>query len=100
MICCMANFTASNISMGVKPITIENIRVEEDGVYITGNNFTEFSVVAFDSELQDTEYIDGDTLFVEGEPPDDGMYVSVAQVTDRAIVLSESDGIIYKEKTE
>ena len=93
-------YTASNISMGVKPITIENIRVEEDGVYITGNNFTEFSVVAFDSELQDTEYIDGDTLFVEGEPPDDGMYVSVAQVTDRAIVLSESDGIIYKEKTE
>jgi phosphoglycerol transferase MdoB-like AlkP superfamily enzyme len=49
-------FEATDLQLGIKPITINNVYIEDDLLYIEGSNFTEYSKVSINGDLLATEY--------------------------------------------
>lgn len=50
------------MTMGSRDISITDVYVEGDYVYVKGENFTPYSVIFCDEDERDTEYIDSNTL--------------------------------------
>ena len=48
--------------MGSRDISIADVYVEGDYVYVKGENFTPYSVIFCDEDERDTEYLDSNTL--------------------------------------
>ncbi len=92
-----AVYSASELKMGIRDITVDGFFADGDTVFVTGENFTEWSVVCIDGHEKETLYIDGNTLAVEGVKLRDGYTISVVQVSDSGVVLSESNQIKKEE---
>ena len=50
------------MTMGSRDISITDVYVEGDYVYVKGENFTPYSVIFCDDDERDTEYLDSNTL--------------------------------------
>lgn len=50
------------MTMGSRDISISNVYIEGDYVYVKGENFTPYSVIFCDDDERDTEYLDSNTL--------------------------------------
>ena len=50
------------MTMGSRDISIKDVYVEGDYVYVKGENFTPYSVIFCDEDERDTEYLDSNTL--------------------------------------
>ncbi len=57
-------YPVMDMVMGSRPITVTGCRVEGDYLYISGENFTAYSVVTLDGSERDTEFVDSTTLRV------------------------------------
>lgn len=87
-------FTKTEIQMGVEEISIDNVKVEQDKLYITGKNFTEYSKIFIDNQKQDTVFVDSNTLMVEGSEWElEDSSISVSQVSEEDKILST---VIYQ----
>lgn len=63
---------------------------------VSGEHFTQWSRVSVDGRMLDTVFEDNGTLTVElQEPPEDGVVITVRQVTSTQVTLSESAGLIW-----
>lgn len=109
------NYTATEIKMGYKDITITDVNLcedlkedtdEEDDekpaeyVEITGTNFTRSSKVLVNGESYPTEFISNTTLKVEGVELSNGDEIVVEQRTSGGTTLSSTDIFIYEESME
>ena len=83
-------YTASDLQMGVVPITISNA-VWEDGVLtVYGEHFTAWSRISVDGDTLDTVFVDSRTITAELKaPPEDGAVLTVRQDTS-SVIPSES----------
>lgn len=50
------------MTMGSREVSITDVYVEGDYVYVKGENFTPYSVIFCDDDERDTEYLDSNTL--------------------------------------
>lgn len=89
-------YTASELQMGITPITVSDA-VWQDGILtVRGAHFTPWSRVAMDGIVLDTEFVDSETLTSkQKEPPEEGAIITVRQDTSSLVTLSESVGIIW-----
>lgn len=85
-------FEEGALHMGIRDILITDLEEREEGIYLTGENFTPWSVVYIDNKPCKTEIIDQNTILVPVEKQN-GREVYVAQVTDNNVVLSKSNVI-------
>ena len=85
-------YTASDLQMGVVPVTISGA-VWEDGVLtVYGEHFTRWSRVVVDGDTLDTVFVDNGTITAELKaPPEDGAVLTVRQDTS-SVIPSESAG--------
>lgn len=90
-------YEATDMRMGIDRITMSDCFLEEDGFYVTGENFTPFSVVYFDDDEVETLFIDKNTLYCPDADmkPDSQINVSVAQAGDNHSPLSFTNAIVF-----
>ncbi|MBR3966206.1 MAG: LTA synthase family protein [Clostridia bacterium] len=50
-------YLPTQIKMGVRDIEIDDIKIDEEGLTVTGNNFTEFSVITIDGKRVKTQFV-------------------------------------------
>ena len=88
-----------NMVMGSRPITITDCFAEGEYLYLTGTNFTAYSVVTLDGKRQqDTELVDASTLRVQLDNPEAVLAklecVTVRQISATNELLSETQPLI------
>lgn len=90
-------YEATDMRMGIDRITMTDCFLEEDGFYVTGENFSPFSVVYFDDDEVETVFIDENTLYCPETDmkPDSQINVSVAQAGDNHSPLSFTNAIVF-----
>ncbi len=80
--------------MGTRPIAVTDTRVEEEYLYILGENFTAYSKVALDGWGKETEFVDSRTLRIRDNDPARLLArteeITVRQISDANEQLSES----------
>lgn len=91
-------YMATDLQMGVAPITISGA-VWEDGVLaVYGEHFTGWSRIAVDGDTLDTVFVDSKTITAELKaPPEDGAVLTVRQDTS-SVIPSESAGLTWNRK--
>lgn len=90
-------YTASELRMGVEPITISDVIWEDNMMTVCGEHFTRWSRVAIDGKILDTVFMDNGTLTVELEkPPEKDAVITVQQMTATMVTLAESEGVIWR----
>ncbi len=92
-------YTASDLQMGVEPITISGARWEDGTLTVSGRNFTAWSRITVDGDELDTVLADSGELTAElRQPPEDGAVITVRQDTATFTTLSESEGLRWKNR--
>ena len=100
-------FVATNLQMGITPISMEHVYVkksklteDEPMVYISGQNFTEWSKVVINGKVMETIFLSTELLAVAELPKEEiGRYeIMVRQQGTDSIPLSETP--VYLFKTE
>jgi len=89
------------MKMGSRDISITDVYVEGDYVYVKGENFTRNSVIFCDEDERDTEYLDSNTLRI---PKKTAFFdfaktdkVEVYQVTVKGEPMSKTEEFIVSE---
>jgi len=97
-------YEPTNLQMGIDEITIQEVyrkdivlTEEEPFLYVTGQNFTEWSKVVINEKSTDTIFLTDGLLAVRELPEsDDGIYrIKVCQQGMDEIVLSETETVEY-----
>ncbi len=88
---------ATKLKMGVRPIRINNINYdrEKGTLIVTGENFTESSVIIVDGERLETAFVTGETLVTIHDEAEGEIHVCVAQVTKENVELSRTGQRVY-----
>ena len=82
-------YAATDMQMGVDPITIRSAVLRSDGLYVYCDNITDASYVFLNGKpFGETQRIDRDTLFVAGDDAEPGDVVSVVQMGNDGEPLS------------
>lgn len=80
-----------NMTMGISEITISDVELRGETLFVTGKNFTKWSEVYIDGSKKKTYFVDENTLIVAYDTLEDVDRIEVAQVTDSDKVLSRSE---------
>lgn len=88
-------YDPTDLQMGLVPISITRLRSDDDKLYVIGKNFTAASVVRCNGHTCETTYL-GDSLLVAEVTPEDGDTITVAQLADDEVLLSETDAVPYE----
>lgn len=90
-------YPPTDIVMGVQDVVIKEVtNSTEDGVvYITGENFTNWSRVYVEDKKVATMYVDGNTLSIHFEDINDGDTIVVKQLGSSSTVFRESNSVEY-----
>ncbi len=84
-----------HMTMGWRPITVTGVYAEGNYLYVKGQNFTAYSVVALDGKrTQDTELLDSSTLRIPlrnaAQKLSELESVTIQQISDKNELLSET----------
>lgn len=97
-------FEATDLQMGVEPVVITGVRMDENGLlHVTGDNFTDWSVIALNGDNLDTwregknELVAVSDLTDPDRFPEEGMILTVRQATGEGLTLSESVGVVLRQ---
>ncbi len=90
-------YEETNLHMGVQPISIDRIMQQEKELYVTGWNFTPSSVLYINGKAVETDYVSSNLLYTSNAKLKEGEnQITVAQVSEDNIVLSESEPYILE----
>lgn len=84
-------YIQKNMIMGISEITISDVELRGETLFVTGKNFTKWSEVYIDGSKKKTYFVDENTLIVAYDTLEDVERIEVAQVTDSDKVLSRSE---------
>ncbi len=89
-------YVEKDMTFGIYDISIDEITYRSGYLYVSGENFNEYSTVIVDEKQLDTIYINSHLLvaMMDGDPPEE-IYVTVGQVGDDHYVLDETEQKIY-----
>lgn len=89
-------YPASDLIMGVQDVVIENLSVDNNILYLTGQNFTRWSKVFVNGEKVSTTYIDGTHLKISLNSLDEGTNsIMVNQMGSSDTVFRSSNEISF-----
>ncbi len=88
-------YKPTDMRMGINDIKISGLRFLEGAVYVTGTNFTNYSVINVDGDRLDTKLVNNTTLRAKLEKPTDAISVCIEQVEKNNVALSASEMFIY-----
>lgn len=89
-------YQPTELQMGVVPITLKRAANLHDEIYVTGQNFTQCSKITINGKIMDdTLYINSNTLMLPATTLENLDVVSVAQVTKEEEILSTSNQYTY-----
>lgn len=92
-----AEYLPIPMMMGSRPMTVTDCYAGNGYIYVKGLNFTAYTHVTLDGQIQETEFIDASTLRVKCTDPERELAetetVTVRVVSDKNDVLSESMGL-------
>lgn len=93
-------YVKSDMKLGLKDVVLTRVEsIDDNSYYIYGENFTQSSRLEINKELvENTTFVDANTLFVEGVEISTGDKLDVAQQSNSstARVLSRSEKIVYQ----
>lgn len=84
-----------NMTMGITPPEIKDVTKEGDSLLITGNGFTECSMVVADGKRCKTKFV-SDSLLKIPYRQLDGKQIYVEQLADKRSVLGKSRAFLYQ----
>ncbi len=90
-------YEKTQMRMGTLPITIEEIQVSGNSLYIKGSGFTDKSTVFINDKRQDTVVLSQYSLMVPTATVAEGDSVTVGQASSKREFLSYSEPVIYTE---
>jgi len=90
-----AELIPTDLQMGTVPVTLSSARQVGTSLYVSGKNFTRWSVVMLNGEQKDTLFIDSHNLMVADTAIEQGDSVAVAQVGDGGTELSRTEEFVY-----
>ena len=91
-------YEPTELQMGVVPVTVRWANNLHDEIYVTGQEFTESSRVTIHGKvMDDTIFINANTLMVPAATLENLDVVAVAQVTKEGEILSISNQFTYVE---
>ncbi len=90
-------FDATELNMGVEPITISHVYERYGNLYVMGENFTDASYVYVNGDKKDTELEQGRYLVVKDIDLEDGDRIRVRQLAAGKTKLSKTEEYIYRE---
>ena len=90
-------YLPAELKMGREAICVNGILSEEERLYVYGENFTEWSRIAINSDEKDTVFIDNNTLMLEEYKVREDDVISVVQVANSGVVFGESNKIIKED---
>ena len=89
-------YPASNLVMGVQNVVIDNLSVDGNILYLTGQNFTRWSKVFVNGEKVSTTYIDGTHLKISLNSLDEGTNsIMVNQMGSSETVFRSSNEVSF-----
>lgn len=95
-------FLRTKIQMGIDDIIVTFVEQDGENLKVHGRNFTEYSGVAIDGKLVDSNFIDEFTMEVPGHLLEEDAKITVKQLGNRKSVLSTSNeyGYFVKEESD
>ncbi|MGM9973213.1 MAG: sulfatase-like hydrolase/transferase [Clostridiaceae bacterium] len=88
-------YEPSSLRMGIEDITIEDCYLENNTLYIKGENFTRWSRVYIGEEAMETEFIDSTLLCVKEPELTEEALITVKQVNKSKEILSTTEVFPY-----
>lgn len=89
-------YTATELQMGVLDVAVYDAVTENGGFRVTGENFTEASVVFINGKKCRTTYRSENELFVDDKEIKPKDKITVCQITEDRVVLGRSDAYSVK----
>lgn len=93
-------YAPTDIKFGLDTIRVTDVQMIGDDFYISGDDFTVSSVIYADGEALKTVFINEHALMCENYECIPGSEISVHQVTNDYIDLSQSNAVVYTPKAE
>lgn len=90
-------YKPTNVSLGLERPTVTAVSNREDGIWVTGTEFTPFSVVDINGVKLTTEFIDNYTLFVPEAEIIYGDKVLVRQMNGKRTTFCKSAAFVADE---
>lgn len=90
-------FDATDMVMGIEPITITKAWEQNGNLYVMGENFTDASYVYVNGDKKETEFRQGMYLVVRDVDLDDGDSIRVRQLAAGKSKISKTNEYIYRE---
>ena len=90
-------YKKTNMRMGTLPITVDDIVVAEDNIYVKGKGFTQMSRIFINGKEQETVLYSQSSLMAGKIIIKQGDSVCVGQVSEDE-VMSYSNAVVYKEE--
>lgn len=88
-------YLPSDMQMGVAPLELERCYLLGDTLYVFGDRFTPYSRICIGQNPVDTEYISANALKATDFSLEEGDAITVAQIGEDGIALSETEKIIF-----
>lgn len=88
-------YQPTELKMGTDKIDITDVFCCNDTLYVSGDNFTPWSVVCLDGKPKDSKFLGANLLSVSGAGEDGEYWVTVAQMADNREILSETEPYFY-----
>lgn len=93
-------YPASDLIMGVQDVVIENLSVDNNVLYLTGQNFTRWSKVFVNGEKVSTTYLDGTHLKISLNSLDEGTNSIIVNQMGSSDTIFRSSNEISFDKPE
>ena len=89
-------YEPTDLQLGVLPVELQTVGMQDGGLYVFGKNFTPYSVVCLNGRQQKTVFVNAYVLYVEDVDFPDARSVSVEQVSEEQEVLSETAQLVLQ----
>ncbi len=90
-------YEPTDIELGLAPLTITDVKNQENGVLVTGTEFTPFSQISVNGEKLTTEFVDNNTLLVPGVEVLYGDKIVARQTNGKRTTFRKSEPYIADE---
>ncbi len=92
-------YEATDLHMGVQPVSINRVLLQNKGLYVTGWNYTKNSVIYVNGKALETNCVSQNLLYAADVKLKEGdNEITVSQVSDDNIVLSISEPYTLKQE--
>ena len=92
-------YRPTDMQMGIKPIALEQYRMLGSTLYVFGSEFTPYSRICINGDPADTVFISSGAIKADDLSLEEEDQITVAQVGEDGIFLSETDSLSFSKNT-